>query len=152
MNILKIQQYDINNGPGVRASIWTAGCKHKCKGCWASDTWNKDKGTPLEECIEDIEEVLKNKNIDGVSILGGDPFYEFMELGKSKDLEKLLNLCLYYNKSIWLWTGYNYEELPIKLTSKCDVIIDGLFIERLKDKRLKYKGSSNQRLIKIKRD
>lgn len=150
MNILKIQQYDINNGDGVRVSIWTAGCAHHCKGCWSANTWNPNQGKKLHEVIPEIEKALSNPNIDGVSILGGDPFYETMELGNSNDIDHLLNICRLYKKNVWIWTGYRYEDIPMFLRLKCDVIIDGKFEEDKKDLNLKYRGSSNQRVIKVK--
>ena len=150
MNIFKVDKYDVNNGPGVRTSIWTSGCKHHCKGCWAADTWNPNIGKPLEEWLEIIEEYLKDPKIDGVSILGGDPLYETMELGDRNDLDHLLNVCKVHNKNVWLWTGYKYEDIPEFLRLKCDVIVDGKFVKSLKDTSLKWRGSSNQRIIKVK--
>lgn len=150
MNILKIQQYDINNGDGVRVSIWTAGCSHHCKGCWSKDTWNPNQGKPLTEALPEIEKAILNSNIDGVSILGGDPLYDVMEMGSDKDLVALLNLCKHHKKNVWLWTGYKYEEIPAYIRDMCDVIIDGVFVESLKDLNLKHRGSSNQRIIKKK--
>lgn len=147
MNILKIQQYDINNGDGVRVSIWTAGCSHHCKGCWSPNTWNPNQGRSLEECIPEIEYALRDPNIDGVSIIGGDPLYEAMEFNNLKDINVLLDICIEKNKSIWLWTGYIYEDIPDEIKDKCDVIIDGKFEEDKKDLSLKYRGSSNQRVI-----
>ena len=152
MQILKTITYDISNGPGVRLSIWTAGCSHHCKGCWSPNTWNPKKGKPLKEVINKIEEELQNPNIDGVSILGGDPLYNTMKLKDNSDLDNLLNLCLLYKKPVWLWTGYKYEEIPDQVKLKCEVIIDGKFEEDKKDLDLYYRGSSNQRVIKVNSD
>lgn len=146
MNILKLQQYDINNGDGVRASIWTAGCNHRCKGCWSSSTWNKDQGAPYIELKEDIIKLLSNNNIDGVSILGGDPLLGVMEYN-DRDIIDLLKLCKEYEQPVWLWTGFLIENIPKEVISLCSVIIDGIFEVDKKDTTLKYRGSSNQRVI-----
>lgn len=146
MNILKLQQYDINNGDGVRASIWTAGCNHRCKGCWSSSIWNKDQGTPYIELKEDIIKLLSNNNIDGVSILGGDPLLGVMEYN-DRDIIDLLKLCKEYEQPVWLWTGFLIKNIPKEVISLCSVIIDGIFEVDKKDTTLKYRGSSNQRVI-----
>lgn len=147
MNIIEVKVYDINNGPGIRTSIWTAGCTHHCKGCWSSSTWNPNQGLPLEDGMMFIERILENPNTKGVSILGGDPLYETMEHKDSKDLITLLDLCKEHNKPVWLWTGYKYEDIPDDIKNKCEAIIDGPFINSLQDRRLKYRGSSNQRVF-----
>lgn len=150
MNILKIEPYDVSNGPGIRSSIWIAGCSHHCKGCWAPETWNPNKGTPLEDSLKEIEEVVSNPFIDGVSILGGDPLYEVMELKNPDNLLKIIDICVKHNKNIWLWTGYLIEDIPAYILKDINVVVEGPFIEELKDLNLKYRGSSNQKVIIIK--
>lgn len=152
MRILKIIPYDISNGPGVRLSIWTAGCNHRCKGCWSSKTWNPNQGTLFKDKEAEIIKQLNNPNIDGVSILGGDPLYDTMELKDNEDLNHLLDLCLLYKKPVWLWTGYNYEIIPSQVKLKCEVIVDGKFEEDKRNLDLYYRGSSNQRVIKVDSD
>lgn len=149
MNILKILPYDISNGPGVRCSIWIAGCSHHCKGCWTPETWNPNKGTPLEESIKEIEEAINNPLIDGVSLLGGDPLYETMELNNPNNLLKIIALCTKYNKNIWMWTGYLIEEIPAEVLKDINVLVEGPFIEKERDLNLKYRGSRNQKVIVI---
>lgn len=166
MNIIEIKPYDVVNGPGIRTSIWIAGCNNKCKGCWSPNTWdpnqginyfqNKDIQTHLHNC-------LNNPNIQGISILGGDPFYNFMNYHK-EDFFQFVEIINNYHKPIWVWTGYTFEdilnkvkyrdlmvnknELIIKL-KMIDVLIDGKFEEENKDLTLYYRGSSNQRIINV---
>ena len=146
MNINKLRKFDINNGVGIRLSIWTAGCSHKCKGCWNKELWNPENGKPYKEWKAEIEEALKDDNIDGVSILGGEPLFELMEHNKKDDIVDLLNLCNVYHKSIWMWTGYEFEEVPQFIKDRCSVIITGKFEEDKKTDDLSlYKGSTNQK-------
>ena len=73
INILEVKQYDVINGPGIRCSIWVAGCNNHCEGCWSKHTWNPNQGKSLKECIPEIKKYLSNPKVTGVSILGGDP-------------------------------------------------------------------------------
>ena len=85
-------------------SIWTAGCNNHCSECWAKHTWNPNQGKPTSECLSDIEEILLNNDIDGVSILGGDPLYSTFNEDDSEDLVKILDLCKKYDKDVWIWS------------------------------------------------
>lgn len=154
MNILDIKKYDVVNGPGMRCSIWIAGCKNHCKECWSPQTWNPDQGKSYVSCINSIKETVNNPMVDGISILGGDPFYWLFN-GNAVDkfeLKELLSICNDINKPIWLWTGYKYEDIleyyPDYL-SYIDVLIDGKFKHDLKDLSLFWRGSSNQRVIDV---
>ncbi|MDU1070585.1 anaerobic ribonucleoside-triphosphate reductase activating protein [Clostridium sp.] len=150
----KIKFNDVANGPGLRLSLFTSGCTHHCKGCFQPETWNFKNGEPFTlETQKYIIEKSKNKYIAGLSLLGGDPL---------DNVDGILPLLQEYRKtfaatkSIWLWTGYLFEEilkddLKSKLLSFIDVIIDGKFEENLKDITLKYKGSTNQRVIDVKK-
>ncbi|MDU7440462.1 MAG: anaerobic ribonucleoside-triphosphate reductase activating protein [Clostridium sp.] len=150
----KIKFNDVANGPGLRLSLFTSGCTHHCKGCFQPETWNFKNGEPFTlETQKYIIEKSKNKYIAGMSLLGGDPL---------DNVDGILPLLQEYRKtfaatkSIWLWTGYLFEEilkddLKSKLLSFIDVIIDGKFEENLKDITLKYKGSTNQRVIDVKK-
>ncbi|MDK2828516.1 MAG: anaerobic ribonucleoside-triphosphate reductase activating protein [Clostridium butyricum] len=150
----KIKFNDVANGPGLRLSLFTSGCTHHCKGCFQPETWNFKNGEPFTlETQKYIIEKSENKYIAGLSLLGGDPL---------DNVDGILPLLQEYRKtfaatkSIWLWTGYLFEEilkddLKSKVLPFIDVIIDGKFEENLKDITLKYKGSTNQRVIDVKK-
>ena len=145
--------YDIANGPGVRLSLFTQGCPHHCPGCFNPETWdfNGGKEYTLETTMEIIEH-CKKPQISGLSILGGEPFAQ-----KMSTLTALLALYKdHVGKPVWVWTGYTIEELakdPINLAvlSLIDVLVDGPFIEAKKNIRLVHRGSSNQRVIDVKK-
>lgn len=150
MKIAATRKYDIANGPGVRATMFVSGCTHKCKGCFNELYKNFAYG---EECtaekIFEFAEFVKDPNVKGVTILGGEPF--------DQD-EALLYLLEYLSettgKPIWIYSGYTYEVLmkkPLakKILNYCEVLVDGPFVEELKDYKLKFKGSSNQRTIDV---
>lgn len=148
----KIKVNDVANGPGLRISLFTSGCTHHCKGCFQPETWNFNNGEPYTSDVQkNIIEKSRSKYIAGLSLLGGDPL---------DNVEGILTLLKEYRevfgntKTIWLWTGYLFEEIisdeqMSKVLPFVDVIIDGQFIEDLKDITLKYKGSKNQRVIDI---
>lgn len=156
MNIIEVKQFDVVNGPGIRMSIWIAGCTNACKGCWSPHTWNRNQGTPLQEILPIIIKAIQHPKVTGVSILGGDPFMGFME---SDDITiiNLVKLLALYKKPIWVWTGYKFENIVDKCIQfnilhdlkAIDVIIDGRFEEEHKDLNLLYRGSSNQRVIDV---
>lgn len=145
----KINKTDIANGPGVRVSLFVSGCRNRCKGCFNPETWSFDYGEPFTmRTIEEILEALSPNYIAGLSILGGDPF-------ESENILGVLELCyeakrLYPDKTIWIYTGYLYEDFKdLPIMEYIDVLVDGPFIEALKDISLKFKGSSNQRIIDV---
>lgn len=150
----KIKFNYVANGPGLRLSLFTSGCTHHCKGCFQPETWNFKNGEPFTlETQKYIIEKSENKYIAGLSLLGGDPL---------DNVDGILPLLQEYRKtfaatkSIWLWTGYLFEEIlkddfKSEVLPFIDVIIDGKFEENLKDITLKYKGSTNQRVIDVKK-
>lgn len=145
----KINKTDIANGPGVRVSLFVSGCRNRCKGCFNPETWSFDYGESFTmRTIEEILEALSPNYIAGLSILGGDPF-------ESENIFGVLELCyeakrLYPDKTIWIYTGYLYEDFKdLPIMEYIDVLVDGPFIEALKDISLKFKGSSNQRIIDV---
>lgn len=160
MNYAKIKNYDIANGPGLRVSLFVSGCTHHCKGCFNPETWDFDFGTPFtKDTIEEIIKLLHNTHIAGLSLLGGEP----MEEANQKALLPLVQKAklLYPEKSIWCYTGYDFEKdimgrmfetLPVtrELLSCIDIIVDGRFVEGLKNINLRFRGSSNQRIIQVK--
>lgn len=155
MNYSRIKWHDISNGPNVRTSLFVSGCTHKCKGCFNEVTWDFNYGDKWTKEIEDkFINHLKKPEIMGVNILGGEP------LQQDETLLKLLKrINQEVKKPIWLWTGYvidkevegdNTKILANKILRECDVVVDGRFIEAKKDLKLKYRGSSNQRVIDVK--
>lgn len=161
MNYAKINECDIANGIGVRVTLFVSGCTHKCKGCFNAEAWDFSYGEPFTEKTEqELLTLLSPDYIDGLTLLGGEPFepqnqralYPFLEMVKKQ----------YPNKSIWCFTGYTLEsdllsvsrarcEVTDKMLSLIDVLVDGEFVEELKDISLRFKGSSNQRLIDLKK-
>lgn len=149
-HILKVKTRDIGNGPGIRVSVWVAGCSHQCKGCHNPETWKWNQGTPLTQNAIDL--ILQNcspKHIRGLTLTGGDPLFP-------RNREGITELCKQFknkfgnNKSIWLWTGYNYEDIKeLDILKYLDTIVDGKYMEEYKDVSLPYAGSTNQRVINI---
>ncbi|EQB4340934.1 TPA: anaerobic ribonucleoside-triphosphate reductase activating protein [Clostridium botulinum] len=149
MNKVSILDFDINNGVGTRVSLWVSGCPHKCKGCHNQHYWNKEVGTIFTE--KDMALIIKLLEKDlskDFSILGGEPLAPY-------NIETITDVCkriktIYPKKSIWIWTGYQYEDLKDKEILKyIDVLVDGKFIESLYSDDLSWRGSSNQNIIDI---
>lgn len=154
MNYAKIKHYDIVNGEGVRTSLFVSGCQFHCKDCFNPETWNFNYGKPYTQKTTDhILSTLKPPYIDGLSILGGDPLWQDEE-GTSQLID-LVKQVKSIGKTVWIWSGFTWEQLPALSQSKqnlvqlCDVMIDGLYNNILRDLRLKWRGSSNQRVIDI---
>ena len=152
MNYAKIRKFDVSNGPGVRATLFVSGCTNNCEGCFNKDLQDFNYGELWTEEVEnDFIKQVKNSNIVGVNILGGEP----MDQIKDEDLSNLLKrIKEETNKSIWIWSGYLYEDIIVnkernKILSYADVLIDGRFELAKRDISLKYRGSSNQRIIDI---
>ena len=144
-----IKPLDIANGPGVRVSLFVSGCRNHCKGCFNPETWNFNYGQEFTwETLHEVEGLLKNPNVSGLSILGGDPF-------EPENREWVEILCAYVNhnlvgKDIWVWTGYSFEDLKdLPVMKYIDVLVDGRFEEDKKDLSLPYSGSWNQRVIDV---
>lgn len=153
----QIRKYDIANGPGIRTSIFVTGCTHNCKGCFNAlymdfeygDLWTDEQTSLIAKC-------LAEPMIAGLSILGGEPFQNAVAL-----TEILTQLREKQSKSgaplkpIWIYSGYTFEEIlqdeaRTSLLKLCDVLVDGRFVESLKNIRLKFRGSENQRILDIK--
>ena len=149
MRYSKIRKMDISNGPGVRVSIFMQGCTFNCKNCFNPETHNFDGGNEFtEETIERVLNLCSNENIVGLSILGGEPLHP-----KNIDGTTALAKCFkekYPNKTIWVWTGFLFENLKDSEVMKyIDVLVDGQYIDELHSPLLKWKGSSNQRVIDV---
>jgi len=154
MNICGYYPESINEGEGMRAVLFLSGCRHRCPGCFNPETWNFKYGEvfTLERQHEIIAEIAANPLLDGLTLAGGAPFFSAEELlGFIHGLRTVLP-----GFSIWIYSGYTYEELTAlpgtpewNLLKQCQVLIDGRFVEELKDTTLLYRGSSNQRIIDI---
>ena len=149
MRYNKIRKMDISNGPGVRVSIFVQGCSFNCKNCFNPETHDFNKGKEFTyDTINKLLELSDKEYIDGLSILGGEPLHEFNILGTIK-LAKAFKEK-FPDKTIWVWTGFLFENVINKDIFKyIDVLVDGRFEEEHKDIRLKYCGSTNQRVIDI---
>lgn len=145
-----IKNFDISNGPGCRVSLFVSGCRNHCKGCFQPETWNFYYGKEFTyETLAEIRDMLNDDNIAGLSILGGDPF-EFENQDTVKLICEYVRIWYGRSKSIWVWTGYEFEDLKdLPVMRYIDVLVDGRFDQDKKDLRLKWKGSSNQRVIDI---
>lgn len=152
MNYAQIRKYDIANGPGVRTTIFLTGCTLNCKNCFNKEYQNFNFGKVFDEkAFDEIIDCLNDDNIRGLSVLGGEPFDNLAGLN---DLIK--NVRERSEKDIWVYSGYTFEELVQKdgamdVLKNIDVLVDGRFVEDLKDLKLKFRGSSNQRIIDMKR-
>lgn len=170
MNYANIKKTDVANGPGIRVSLFVSGCTHRCKGCFNSEAWDFDYGREYtRETEEEILQALEPDYIRGLSILGGEP----MEPENRGTVLKLLKAVRkrYPQKSIWCYTGYDYEKDLLvwagvssvggtefaadrtvrELLDCIDVLVDGEFVEEKKNLRLAFRGSENQRLIDVKK-
>lgn len=157
MNYGKILRADISNGPGFRCSVWLSGCLRKCPGCFNPEAQNPEFGKPFDkEAREKIFKELSDRNCDGLSLLGGEP------LSKCSDNRKqVVQLCReckerFPEKDIYLWSGYTFEEIAEDRSMRdilnyVDCIIDGPFVESKKDLSCPLRGSSNQRVIDVKK-
>ena len=150
MRYNQIRTMDISDGPGVRVSIFFQGCHFHCKDCFNSETWDFNKGKEFtDEVIDKIIELANHEYIEGLSILGGEPMHPVNVLGTISLAKKFKEK--YPNKNIWVWTGYKFEDIPNKdALPFIDVLVDGQFITELHSFDLKWKGSSNQRVINVK--
>lgn len=158
MYYANIKECDIADGPGVRVSLFVSGCRHHCKGCFNAETWDFSYGQPYTAQTEQkILELLAPDYIQGLTLLGGEPF----EPENQTELVKLLRAvrAAFPGKDIWCYTGYLIDRDLIpggrvftgvteEMLSYIDVLVDGEFIEEKKDITLKFRGSSNQRILK----
>lgn len=159
MNYADIKQYDVANGPGVRVSVFVSGCTHYCKGCFNKEAWDFNYGKPFtEETIQTVLTYLKPSYVKGLTILGGEP----LEPENQPEVLRLLKAVKkqYPEKSIWMFSGYDFEKDILnrmwqevtetkEILSCLEVLVDGEFVEHLKNLSLRFKGSSNQRTILV---
>lgn len=160
MNYGTIKKCDIANGQGVRVSLFVSGCTHHCPGCFNEEAWDFGFGKPFtQETEEEIFTALEPGHIDGLTLLGGEPF----EPGNQQELLPFLRRMKerFPEKNVWCYTGYTLEQDLLKdsrarcgatdgMLSMIDVLVDGRFVEDLKDISLPFRGSSNQRIMDLK--
>lgn len=159
MNYAKINKNDIANGIGVRVTLFVSGCTHRCPGCFNSEAWDFDFGRPFcEETETELLNALSPNYIDGITLLGGEPMEPQNQAALLPFLKRMKSK--YPQKTVWCFTGYTLEtdllcpsrarcEFTDELLSLIDVLVDGEFIEELKNISLRFKGSENQRLIDL---
>lgn len=151
MNYHNITKDDLKNGDGVRVVLWVAGCNHACKDCQNPETWDSCSGIVFdEEAKNELFNELKKDYIQGVTFSGGDPLYPSNRECVGELVKQIHKH--FPNKTIWMYTGYTLEQVKVLSFLKyIDVLVDGPFIPALKELKLKWKGSSNQRIILLKK-
>lgn len=159
MKYATIKEIDVANGPGIRVSLFVSGCTHHCKGCFNPETWNFNYGDDFTPEVEDrILEAMKPSYIKGFSLLGGEPF-------EPQNQEALLPFlrrvkAAYPDKTIWCYSGYDFEkdmltgnlgpwEVTHEMLTLIDVLVDGEFVLEKKNPNLRFRGSENQRVIRV---
>ena len=150
MRYNKIRKMDIANGPGVRVSIFFQGCAFHCKNCFNPETWDFNGGEEFtDKQIDEIIDIAKSDYITGLSILGGEPMHP-------KNIEATTKLAkkfkeVYPEKTIWAWSGFLFDEYvkDKEVAKYLDVLVDGQFKDELRNPKLKWKGSENQRVIDV---
>ncbi|MGN1123743.1 MAG: anaerobic ribonucleoside-triphosphate reductase activating protein [Eubacterium sp.] len=162
MNYGEIKKNDIANGEGIRTSLFVSGCRHHCKNCFNQNTWDFSFGEPFtEETMTEIFKSCEPEWINGISLLGGEPF-------EPENQRVLLPFLIMFNerfknKTVWCYSGFTLEEITGKkpsraftdisteMLSNIDVLVDGEYVEEKKDISLVFRGSSNQRIIDVKK-
>lgn len=166
MNYHNITYPDQNNGDGLRIVLWVAGCEHHCTNCQNQQTWSPQSGIPFDKnAMNEILNELKKDYISGITFSGGDPLHPQNVQNVLKIVDEIR--VSYPTKNIWLYTGYTWEQImhPVitdinseqlkmlqmrkELVNKCDVLIDGRYVDELRDVSLHWRGSSNQRVINV---
>lgn len=150
MRYHKIRKMDISNGPGVRVSIFMQGCEFHCENCFNKENWDFDGGNEFtEKTIEEVLELCSKDFITGLSILGGEPLHPNNIEGTTKLAKSFKEK--YPNKTLWVWSGFLFDkDLKGKeVLNYIDVLVDGQFVNSLHNPTLKWKGSSNQRVIDV---
>ena len=157
MNYANIKNCDIANGEGVRVTLFVSGCTNHCEDCFQPETWDFNFGEPFTKEVEDkIIDMLAPNYIRGLTLLGGEPFEPSNQRVLAPFVERVKKT--YPDKDVWAFTGFTYEnlltdgypkrtEVTDSLLSMVDVLVDGRYVKALKNLRLKFRGSSNQRLI-----
>ena len=149
MNYGAIKKTDIANGLGVRVSLFVSGCRNHCHGCFQPETWDFDFGEPFTRATEDeIILALRPSWIQGLSILGGEPMEPENQEALFPFLERVRTELP--GKDVWLYTGYHYEDIKgAELLRLVDVLVDGPFVKEQRDAGLAFRGSRNQRILRL---
>ena len=151
MNYHNVTKCDMLNGEGARVVLWVSGCIHACPNCHNRQTWDKNSGIPFtSDVVDEILQALSEPFCNGLTLSGGDPLATY-------NYETVLDLCKlvknqFPTKTIWIYTGYVFDEVKVKypeILNYIDVLVDGPYIEKLRDKKLQYRGSSNQNIIRL---
>ena len=158
MNFATIKKRDIADGPGVRVSLFVSGCTHRCEGCFNEIAWDFDYGAPFTEAVQqELLEALAPDYIQGLTLLGGEPFEPENQRALLPFLKRVREV--YPQKNIWCYSGYTLDQLQGESRARCevtdemlsmlDVLVDGRFVLAKKNIRLRFRGSENQRLINM---
>ena len=158
MNYCGLKLFDIANGEGIRTSLFVSGCRNRCEGCFQPETWDFDYGEPFDGAVaEKIFDAMENPSVRGLTLLGGEPMEPENQAGILPFLRKLKEK--FPEKTVWLYTGYLYEELVGKVSSEkhteitdemlalVDIMVDGRFDKSKYRLGLRFRGSENQRII-----
>ena len=158
MNYCNIKRRDIADGIGVRVTLFVSGCTHHCRGCFQPETWDFAYGQPFDgAAAEAIFAELSQSFVNGLTLLGGEPF----EPENQRGLLPLLRAVKenFPDKTVWAYSGYTWEELTGTSRARCeatdemlsliDVLVDGEFVEELRDITLRFRGSANQRILDV---
>lgn len=149
MNYLSMTKAEIANGRGVRVALWVSGCNHHCKNCHNPESWDFNVGKKFTN--EDFNNLIKELSLpyyDGITFTGGDPLHP----SNIKDVKDIIIKIkeILPDKTVWCYTGYDYEQVKyLDIMKYIDVLVDGVYIDELRDITLPFKGSSNQRVIDV---
>lgn len=152
MNYADIKRYDVANTPSISCTLFVSGCTNACEGCFNKELWDFNYGKSwTKEVEDDFINKCKNEHVKYVALLGGDPMQQDINIMKNL----LIRLVNEVGKPIWLWSGLTYEEIMNsdrkELLNYIDILVDGRFCIKKKDLSLKHRGSSNQRIIDVKK-
>jgi anaerobic ribonucleoside-triphosphate reductase activating protein len=149
MNYHNIVKDDMLNGDGLRVTLFVAGCNHNCYNCHNPETFDPNGGITFDDdALEEIYNELSKDYVSGITLTGGDPLY----IGNRYTVtELLMNIeSKFTDKTVWLYTGYVYEEISdLEVIKYVDVLVDGPYVDELRDTTLRWRGSSNQRVIRL---
>ena len=154
MNYLSLSNDDVANGDGIRVSLWVSGCDIRCKGCHNPESWDYNAGQEFTVyTMKNLIAMLDKSYIDGLTITGGHP----LAPKNTKTVSKIIQIVRWFlpEKKIWLYTGYSWENINFReddinyIISNCDIVVDGEYKEENRDISLKFKGSTNQRIIDV---
>lgn len=149
MNYLQIEETNISCGPGVRVVLWVAGCDFHCPECQNPESWSVDAGSYFDEAaFQKLIKALDHDYIQGLTFCGGEPMHPHNAFEVKKIAHRIKEL--FPNKDIWCYTGYFYDDVELFMEDM-DVVIDGLYKKDLRDVTLMWRGSSNQRVIDVKK-